>query len=158
MLHQHSTSRVQQLAAQHCEALLALQEIESELQQLLTMQERLATARAVAAPGSRAASACESAVLQHQTVLWQAVSARESIQAAVAEAAAAMSGCVVQAAGGAQQWEGQHGSLGQFDAAAGMHPFTCREGYSLPLQGIDDRQYPADAESLLQHFGHYAII
>jgi hypothetical protein len=96
-------------------------------------------------------------VLQHQTVLWQAVSAREAIQAAVAEAAAAVSGCAAQAAAGTQQWEGQHGSLGQYGAAAG-HQYSCRESFSLPLQGIDDYQYPADAELLLQHFGHYAII
>jgi len=136
--------------AEHTQALSALRVIESELQQLLHMQDWLADARSVACPGSRAAAACDSAILQHQVVLQQAVTAREAIQAAVFEAAAALGQDFMPmyhaaAAAGPDDMAAMCDNESHYD-------FSCREGFD------EEPLYPADAESLLQHFGHYAII
>jgi hypothetical protein len=157
----NSTSRVQglqhsrQLLAHHSQALSALQEIDSELQQLLSMHERLAAAQAMAAPGSRAAAVCASALVRHQAVLQQALAARQDISAAVCEAEAALDGFrrACGAAGG-RHW-GRSADVGVFEAQSHFDG-TYREGCE------EEPLYPADAEStpctLLQHFGHYAII
>lgn len=148
----------QQLAAEHFEALAALHEIESELQQLFSMQDRLAAARAIAAPGSRAAAVCESALMRHQAVLQQALVARQGIASAVYEAAVNwgdMRGVQAQQGGAGAQWDAAVVAefMGMCGSNQDLHlDVSGREGFDAePL-------YPADAESLLQHFGHYAII
>lgn len=143
-----------QLAQQHVEALAALHEIEGELQQLLSMQDRLAAARSVAPPGSRAAAACEAALARHRAVLQQALAARQEIASAVFEATAAMQALAARSCMSTSlQWEAAAELMRLHDADAAQ----CESlGW---LEGFDEEPlYPADAESLLQHFGHYAII
>jgi hypothetical protein len=156
-----STSRAQglqhsrQLLSHHSQALSALQEIDSELQQLLSMHERLAAAQAIAAPGSRAAAVCASALMRHQAVLQQALAAHQDISAAVCESATALDGFRrARGTAAGMQW-GRSAYAGHSDAQSQLDS-TYREGFD------DDPLHAADAEStpctLLQHFGHYAII
>jgi hypothetical protein len=150
----------QQRAAEQRQALSALQVIEHELQQLFTMHDWLAQTHATAAPGSRAAVACASALLQHQQVLQQALEAREALEAAALEATAALvaSGGPPRIAAGSSaggicmqprglEAAGMGGAALELDSS---HINCLEEGEPL---------YPVDgAEVLLQHFGHFAII
>jgi hypothetical protein len=151
---QHQAHHRPQLAPEHVEALAALHEIECELQQLLSMQDRLAAARSIAPPGSRAAAACEAALARHRAVLLQALAARQEIASAVFEATAAMQALAARSCMSAPlQWEAAAELMRLHDADAAQYESL---GW---LEGFDEEPlYPADAESLLQHFGHYAII
>jgi hypothetical protein len=61
------------------------------------MEDRLGAARAIAAPCSHAAVACEAALQQHQAVLGQALAARDEIEAAVLSTAVELGKCELMA-------------------------------------------------------------
>lgn len=176
--HSTSTSRRHSQVQEHRHAMSALSMIEHELQQLLSMQRWLDGAAAVAAPGSKAAAACESARSQHELVLQQAVAAHETIHAAVCDAAAALDEwddptTAVGVGAAAGSWAGSYqlhqqpqfgGLQGGFDDAGapygrGAHGVgVMTSNYELH-SCLEEEQLPdVTPESLLQHFDHYAII